>query len=420
MLLKWLGASSTVKLLLLGALVRLVMMLYGAFHDSYFRVKYTDIDYAVITDGAAAMARGGSPFERATFRYTPLLGLLMIPNVLVWHHLGKLLFCTCDIGAAYYSIGILRTFTSRETANKLVALFILFNPIVINVSTRGNSDMVVTFMSIVVVAKFLQNRTITAALWLGFAAHFKLYPIIYAAALVATLYHRTVSVKGRSLAAFAGAAVSSGIATAIGFAVPTALCAFFYKDYLFEALIYHFGRVDHRHNLSPYFYMMYLNMAARPDEVQYSSTLVAFVPQMAMLAAVGWMLRKNVAQAICIETILFVAFNKVCTVQYFVWFIPLLPFVFADIVDREATTLPTNLRTLVAPRRCVAFAAAWFGSLIIWMLVAMQLEFDGKSVFGPLWAASCIFFVAQVATAAWLARISKLMQRSPPSTTKKK
>ena len=55
----------------------------------------------VVTDGARHVAAGGSPFDRATYRYTPLLAWLMLPNVWVHPAVGKLLFCAADLVAGW-------------------------------------------------------------------------------------------------------------------------------------------------------------------------------------------------------------------------------------------------------------------------------------------------------------------------------
>jgi hypothetical protein len=49
------------SVLLTGAGLRLVLLLAGLWQDAHSRVRYTDIDYDVFSDAAAAIAAGGSP-----------------------------------------------------------------------------------------------------------------------------------------------------------------------------------------------------------------------------------------------------------------------------------------------------------------------------------------------------------------------
>ena len=55
----------------------------------------------VVTDGARLVAAGGSPFDRATYRYTPLLAWALLPNVWLHPGAGKALFCAADLLAAW-------------------------------------------------------------------------------------------------------------------------------------------------------------------------------------------------------------------------------------------------------------------------------------------------------------------------------
>ena len=88
-------------LLCAGAAVRATLLAWGAWQDEHMLVRFTDIDYEVYTDAARAVTRGGSPYERSTYRYTPLLAWAMVPNVTLHRAAGKLLFCVADLLAAW-------------------------------------------------------------------------------------------------------------------------------------------------------------------------------------------------------------------------------------------------------------------------------------------------------------------------------
>ena len=83
-----------------AAAVRLALLAVGQWQDAALKVKYTDIDYAVFTDAAQYVVQGGSPYQRSTYRYTPLLAWALVPNVLLHPAFGKVLFCVADIVAA--------------------------------------------------------------------------------------------------------------------------------------------------------------------------------------------------------------------------------------------------------------------------------------------------------------------------------
>lgn len=421
----WMEATSISQLLTLGAIVRAVLLMYSVFHDHFFRVKYTDIDYMIVVDGASAMAHGGSPFDRTTYRYTPLLAVLVLPAALILNPLGKVVFTLCDLGAARYCYQILRTYATDTSAKWMVSLFILFNPVVLNVSTRGNSDMLITFMSMAVLAKFARGQYYLAAAILGFAVHFKIYPVIYALPLVLGVVENTEGPMFSSRVVRAMPVVAMcGALFLVGFGLPTAACyAWYGKQYLQEAFLYHVHREDHRHNFSPYWLLMYLNTGRRELSigVDYSAGLFAFIPQFVVLFYASWKLRRNIAHACCVETVLFVAFNKVCTVQYFVWFLPFLAFVFCEsqsearavqAIHRSESRLALSRNDSLRYGRpslltTVAVITAWSSTIPLWVVTAYPLEFEGKNHFGRLWLVSCAFFLATVCLAAWLGRVCR-------------
>jgi phosphatidylinositol glycan class M len=165
-------------------LLRLAFTGWGVYQDyATPALKYTDIDYSVFTDAARYLSKGAfppahsitspqttynltgqSPYNRSTYRYTPILAYLLLPNVWMTELFGKLLFVGADliVGWIIWRLLILaETQTSgaalkgkssggrgkKVTANNattysalikyLVAVWLL-NPFVITISTRGN------------------------------------------------------------------------------------------------------------------------------------------------------------------------------------------------------------------------------------------------------------------------------------------
>ena len=79
-------------LLVVSAVLRALLVAYGEWQDLHMEVRYTDVDYLVFSDAAALMVEGSSPFRRSTYRYSPLLALILVPNSLIHPCWGKLLF----------------------------------------------------------------------------------------------------------------------------------------------------------------------------------------------------------------------------------------------------------------------------------------------------------------------------------------
>ncbi|KAJ3079485.1 hypothetical protein HK102_003747 [Quaeritorhiza haematococci] len=430
--------------LLLAALVlRLGFLLYGEWQDrSLSSVKYTDIDYVVFTDAARFVAEGGSPYARATYRYTPLLAFLMLPNVTSWGfpQFGKMVFVACDLvaGILIYRILLMqfrrgRAEEVREAATEgkvkegsntsalqqqqrsacIYTAVWLLNPFVTTISTRGSCEAVLAAMVLSSLYCILSGRLWIGSALFGLAVHFKIYPIVYALPILMFLDERyktrtrrstnpgnETRKEGKQKAQDSPNVKTSLLVSLIRFCnrqriefglisggVFLALSALMYilygHDFLQETYLYHVTRKDHRHNFSIYFYHIYLTYL-RPTSTL--AGLLAFIPQLGTVAIIGFPLAKvDLVFACFAQTYAFVMLNKVCTAQYFMWYLCFLPII-----------LPSSKLTSTHRKTGVLLLIAWVLGQALWLYYAFRLEHLGHNTYRQLWYSSVAFLLVNV------------------------
>ncbi|KAJ4291460.1 GPI mannosyltransferase 1 [Collariella sp. IMI 366227] len=146
---------------------------------------------------------------------------------------------------------------------------------------------------------------------------------------------------------------------------------------------HHISRIDHRHNFSPYNTQLYLASAFPSLSLLHIESL-AFLPQLLLSCVLIplVMAKKDLPTAMLAQTFAFVTFNKVCTSQYFLWYMVLLPLY-----------LPRS-SFLKNKRLGLTALALWVGAQGLWLQQGYELEFLGRSSFLPgLWVASLGFFL---------------------------
>lgn len=355
------------------------MIFYGDYQDSHMEVKYTDVDYRVFTDAARLVTLEKSPYERHTYRYTPILAWMLIPNLTLSPLFGKFLFSAFDVIAAYLIYHFVK---SEEGGNEFwarrSAWLWLYNPLVMAVSSRGNADSIVVVLVLATITLYKERVFLLTGILLGLAIHFKIYPIIFSLPMFLALTER----RGlRGLFHINEARVRLVIGTVGTLAFVTALCFRLYgKQFIDEAYLHHITRRDTRHNFSVYFYMLYLTV----EEDDIGLNLITFMPQLVLLVALSYKFAKVEDIPFCTlcQTFVFVVFNKVCTSQYFLWYLAQLPLVLHKLKFTKKESL--------------VLLSIWGFTQASWLLPAYLLEFKGDNKFLFIWIESLLFFCANI------------------------
>ncbi|KAH8106789.1 glycosyltransferase family 50 protein [Cristinia sonorae] len=426
--------SSFNNILLISVAIRIGLILYSEWHDARSVVKYTDIDYRVFSDAARFVlqpsvgnhAQGplgtwfsvGDPYTRQTYRYTPLLAVLLTPNHWLHPSFGKYLFAACDIvaGILMYRLlvaivlpSITRTKASRRPSTEesvedaessisrqasLLSAVHLLNPLVFSISTRGSSESVLSLLVLLTLYFALKGKWTRTAILLGISTHWKIYPFVYGVACLGVIGSERGAAKGWK--GYVGSVVNGrtvrfglvSAATFVGLGV--LMYAIWGYPFLYESYLYHVHRRDHRHNFSPYFYLIYLTypFEGQPAEELpiwrhvLRSPLISFLPQMVLSVGAGLLFgrrKQDLTFAWFVQTFVFVIFNKVCTSQYFLWYTLFLPILIPQLS--------------ISPRWAVLYVAVWFGTQALWLAEAYKLEFLGENVFYGLWVRGLIYVV---------------------------
>ena len=400
-------------------LIRYSIILITEFLYYNYGVLYTDIDYHVFSDGAHHILKKESPYERETYRYTPILAFLMTPNIFFWYPIGKFFLCTIDVCVGFLIEKLIKIQTlnkkendGNENLEKLQklnldefgysTLFYLYNPLTVVICTRGSADCIITFLVLLSLILLEKKNYFLSALIYGFAVHFKIYPIIYSAAIYLYLIYKEygdndnlnytnnkfynmilktfqpIKMVLRNLFKFTPwmfIFTSAGIFLFF-------LCIF-YKilgyQFLYEYLLYHVVRKDHRHNYSMFYYLIYLTYDSNLSKML---SYIAFLPQVILILFVTLYLYKHINLCLIILTMIFVAFNKVITAQYFIWYLSLLPLI-----------IEKNKLFSIKKFKGIIMFSIWLFFEIIWNSYSHFLEYNGENKFLEMWIIDLGFFI---------------------------
>ena len=371
------------SIMLGGFLLRLALIVYGNWQDSLNgNVKFTDVDYKVFTDAARFVQAGGSPYERATYRYTPLLAWMLIPNQYFapW---GKCIFAIGDLLAGWLIIALLK---ARKLPTMWSAAWLL-NPMVAVISARGNCEGLLGALAIGLLYTFEKRQVALMGVVLGAAVHFKIYPMIYAPSLVWALKTTALPTATTSLLSFFNSQrITLFITASTTFTALSAVMYYIYgHDFILHTFLYHISRSDHRHNFSPYHLLLYFASAPNVDlGIFQNAPLFAFVPQMLLsmvLIPLSWA-KRDLTTCFLAQTFAFVTFNKVVTSQYFMWYLVFLPLY-----------LP---QSRLVSRKGLYLGVAWVATQGMWLYYAYGFEMLGQNTFVQMWIATLLFFGVNV------------------------
>lgn len=197
--------SNSSSVVIYAFLFRLILLVYGELQDSWWpKLKFTDIDYFVFTDAARFVHYGVSPYLRSTYRYTPLLSTILVPNITFISVYGKLIFIFVDVLTGAVILKITRKRVNEHTALWWTSSAWFFNPFIASISARGNAESLLCFLTTLLIHAVECRWDCLAGVIFGLAVHLKIYPILYSLPIVAFLGYSGKASSSCSLYSYRG------------------------------------------------------------------------------------------------------------------------------------------------------------------------------------------------------------------------
>jgi phosphatidylinositol glycan class M len=436
-----------VRIVAAALAIRVGFIVLGVLLDSYaIGPRYTDVDYKVFSDAAEYVAGGQSPYERSTYRYPPIIALLLVPNV--WFpSFGKVVFSLADIGCCLELL-FCRSFLGDQIATAMAWLWVVNLPC-INICTRGSADSLTNYLVLLLTRLTVEAtnvegiKALLIGAMFGLLVYLRIYPIIYGPAILLHLLTRIndeanggKSSHDATWRIFQCTVKFVATATSVFFILCSLSYYYYGEPYLQNALLYHLSREDHRHNFSVHYLGVYLSKGTQHTYgeliMQYlrsgctalmhricgtatadhvfttisgssvlanaasamailAPKLILFLPQLVLLAVIVYLYApRNLPVCLLLQTMVFVAYNKVITAQYFTWYLCLLPLAAPSLLN-----IPLQIAVMTA--------LFWAAALAYWLYQAYQLEFIGQDRFVAVWQASLLFHWANIAAIAVIA-----------------
>lgn len=372
--------------LVFALLLRLCMILFSQWYDNKDNgVHYTDIDYKVFTDAARHIVEGDSPYMRLTYRYTPLIAVFLIPNILFHNCWGKILFSAFDLAIAI----VIRKIVSKsytDLSNNCSYLW-LYNPLSIVISTRGNADSITCFLVLLTLLAHIQSYYILSAICFALSVHVRIYPIIYSLVYYLSIDRKSKYTSVSDIIYYGLLPTSKKIVFVVVFVLSLIVVTwpwynFYGHNFVYESYLYHVHRFDVRHNFSVYFYLNYLLSSINETSIMHSLATTCPIIILLFFTSFTFSHKEDLTFCLFCLSFIIVAFNSVMTSQYFVWFVAFLPLCYPFI----------NLRFI----EILNIVMIWLVPQIGWLMFAYCLEFLGINTFQFIWIEALMFFLANV------------------------